>query len=254
MMNTIGTAIGFFGAFPCIVCLPNPYRRVGQGSVGLVTRFGKFYKCVDPGLVKVNPVTESIRKVDITVQITEIPKQEVITRDNVSIIIESVLYWIVIDPYETVFGVANVKIALIERALTSLRDVCGSHYLQDLIENRDMISRKLQEIIDPIANAWGVKIEATLIKDITFSPQLQEALSSAAQAKRLGESRVIASRAEVEAAKLMRDAADMLNTRPAMQMRYLETLTSMSRNGQGPKTIFMPLPSSTGENSNSIGI
>ncbi|KAG0172809.1 hypothetical protein DFQ28_007003 [Apophysomyces sp. BC1034] len=260
MMNCLGETFGFFGSvgsgfdsslfkhfysqFPCLCCFPNPYKRVKQGSVGLVSRFGKFYKCVDPGLVKINPITEQIRRVDITIQITDIPRQDIMTKDNVNIAIESVLYWHIVDPYEAEYGVTDVNFALVERARTSLRDVCGSHSLQDLIENRDAISAEIREIIDPISHRWGVKVEATLIKDITFSQQLQESLSSAATAKRLGESRVIASRAEVEAAKLMRDAADILATPAAMQLRQLETLTTMSRNAQGPKTIFIPLPSS----------
>ncbi|KAF1800069.1 hypothetical protein V8B55DRAFT_1544096 [Mucor lusitanicus] len=244
MMTCIGNTMGFLGSFPCVVCCPNPYHKVRQGNVGLVTKFGKFYKCVDPGLVKVNPVTEGLKKIDITIQVTEIPKQDVITKDNVSVNLESVIYWHVVDPYQAVYGVSDVNHALIERASTSLRDVCGGHSVQDLIENREAISEELQEIIGPIAKSWGVKIESTLVKDITLSQHLQESLSSAAQAKRLGESRVITSKAEVEAAKLMRDAADILNTPAAIQIRYLETLQSMSRSASGPKTIFVPLPPS----------
>ncbi|KAI9256813.1 hypothetical protein EDC94DRAFT_650266 [Helicostylum pulchrum] len=244
MMTCIGNTIGFAGSFPCIVCCPNPYKKVTQGKVGLIEKFGKFYKCVDPGLVKVNPATENLRKIDITIQVTEIPKQDVITKDNVSVNLESVVYWHIIDPYQAVYGVTNVNHAIVERASTSLRDVCGGRSVQDLIENREAISEELHEIIGPIAKSWGVKIESTLIKDITLSQLLQESLSSAAQAKRLGESKVITSRAEVEAAKLMRDAADILNTPAAIQIRYLETLQSMSRNSTGPKTIFVPLPPS----------
>ncbi|KAI7905554.1 uncharacterized protein BX663DRAFT_535155 [Cokeromyces recurvatus] len=242
MMTCLGNSLGFFGSFPCIVCCPNPYKQIRQGDVGLVEKFGKFYKCVDPGLVKVNPVTEDLKKVDITIQVTEIPKQEIITKDNVSISLESVIYWHVVDPYQAIYGVADVNHALIERASTSLRDVCGGHSVQDLIENREAISEELHEIIGPIAKSWGLKIESTLIKDIGLSQQLQASLSSAAQAKRLGESRVITSKAEVEAAKLMRDAADILNTPAAIQIRYLETLQSMSKNSSGPTTIFVPLP------------
>ncbi|KAF7723999.1 hypothetical protein EC973_001459 [Apophysomyces ossiformis] len=214
----------------------------GIGKFGLQPSYAKELGLDD--IPHINPITEQIRRVDITIQITEIPRQDIMTKDNVNIAIESVLYWHIVDPYEAEFGVANVHFALVERARTSLRDVCGSHSLQDLIENRDAISSEIREIIDPISHRWGVKVEATLIKDITFSQQLQESLSSAATAKRLGESRVIASKAEVEAAKLMRDAADILATPAAMQLRQLETLTSMSRNAQGPKTIFIPLPSS----------
>lgn len=196
-------------------------------------------------MAKVNPVTEDIKRIDITIQVTDIPKQDVITKDNVSISIESVLYWHIVDPYQAVYGVDNVDHALVERASTSLRDVCGEHTVQDLIENRSAISSELHRIIGPIAKSWGVKIESTLVKDITLSKQLQESLSSAAQAKRLGESRVISSKADVEAAKLMRDAADILNTPAAIQIRYLETLQAMSRNSSGPKTLFVPLPAPT---------
>ncbi|KAI8884252.1 hypothetical protein K501DRAFT_294194 [Backusella circina FSU 941] len=241
MMSWIGESIGFMGSFPCCIIFPNPYKRVKQGTVGLVTKFGKFYKCADPGLVKVNPVTERLKRCDITMQITKIPRQDVITKDNVSISIESVVYWHVIDPYQSIYGVANVEYALVERASTCLRDVCGGHSVQELIENRDEISNELQIIIGPIAKTWGLKIESTLVKDITFSQQLQDSLSSAAQAKRLGESRVITSKAEVEAAKLMRDAANLLNTPAAMQIRYLDAMHTMAHNAQGQKTIFVSL-------------
>ncbi|KAI9488439.1 hypothetical protein BDB00DRAFT_772464, partial [Zychaea mexicana] len=219
------------------------------GTAGLVTRFGECYKVVDPGLVLINPVTEGIKRIDITIQITDIPSQEVMTKDNVSITMESVLYWRVVAPYDAEYLVEDVMTALIERAQTVLRNVCGQHSFQDLIENRDTISREIQEAINPAAQKWGVEIEATLVKDIGISTQLQESLSSAATAKRLGESRVIASQAEVEAAKLMREAADTLSTPAAMQIRYLDTLTSMGRHGQGPKTIFMPMPGSGGPKS-----
>ncbi|KAJ8660062.1 hypothetical protein O0I10_004290 [Lichtheimia ornata] len=243
IMTCIGDVLGFFGSIPCCCCCPNPYQRVGQGSVGLISRFGKCYKIVDPGLAQINPVTESIKRVDMTIQITEVPKQEVMTRDNVSLGLESVLYWRVVAPYEAEYGIANVLVALVERARTVLRNVCGHHTLQDIIENRDAISREIRANITPFTDKWGVEVEATLIKDLDISSDLQKSLSSAAQAKRIGESRVIASEAEVESAKLMREAADILNTPAAMQIRYLETLSSMSRSGQGPKTIFMPMPS-----------
>lgn len=115
MMTCIGNSIGFLGSFPCIPCCPNPYHSVKQGNVGLVEKFGKFYKCVDPGLVAVNPATESLKKIDITIQVTEIPKQDVITKDNVSVNLESVIYWHIVDPYQAVYGVNNVDYALIER-------------------------------------------------------------------------------------------------------------------------------------------
>jgi erythrocyte band 7 integral membrane protein len=111
----------------------------------------------------------------------------------------------------------------------------------DCIENREAIASEIEDIIGPAAKLWGVKIESILIKDLSFSKELQESLSSAAQAKRIGESKVIAAKAEVDSAKLMREAADILNTQSAMQIRYLETLNGMAKT---PHTKIVFLPSS----------
>jgi len=111
--------------------------------------------------------------------------------------------------------------------------------LQELIENREAIGEEIQEVIAEPASAWGVKVESVLIKDISFSKELQESLSSAAQAKRIAEAKVIGAQAEVDSAKLMRAAADILNTPAAMQIRYLETMSNMAK-GSNTKVIFMP--------------
>ncbi|RUS12573.1 stomatin family protein, partial [Endogone sp. FLAS-F59071] len=187
MMNALGSCCGFFGSIPCCLCCPNPYKRVAQGYVGLVSRFGKFYKCVDPGLIKINPFTEDVRRVDVKIQLAEIPSQLIMTKDNVNLTIDSVLYWHIVDPYQAVFGVSDVVKALIERTQTTLRHILGARVVQDCIENREEISFEIQEIIDPVAKLWGVKIESILIKDIQFSKELQESLSSAAQAMRVCE-------------------------------------------------------------------
>ncbi|KAF9582148.1 hypothetical protein BGW38_000584 [Lunasporangiospora selenospora] len=243
LMNWAGEILGALGSIPCCICFPNPYKAswasVTQGHVGLITRFGKFYKIVDPGLTKINPVTETMIKVDIKIQIADIPQQVIMTKDNVNVQIDSVLYWHVISPSQSVFGVSNVESALIERTQTTLRHILGTRVLQELIENREAIGEEIQEVIDAPSRVWGVKVESVLIKDITFSKELQESLSSAAQAKRMAESKVIGAQAEVDSAKLMRAAADILNTPAAMQIRYLETMTNMAK-GSNTRVIFMP--------------
>ncbi|CAB4388616.1 uncharacterized protein OCT59_007245 [Rhizophagus irregularis] len=245
MLNFLGALCGFIGSIPICPCFPNPYKKVEQGYVGLISQFGKFYKFVDPGLVKVNVFTEDILRVDIKIQITEIPHQFIMTKDNVYVQIYSVIYWHVINPYKSVFGIADVRKALIERTQTTLRHTLGTRVLQDCIENREAIAYEIKEIIDEPASNWGVKVESILIKDIEFSRELQESLSSAAQAKRIGESKVIAAQAEVDAAKLMRQAAELLNSPAAMQIRYLETMSSMSK-ASGTKVIFMPYSTNDG--------
>lgn len=247
MMNGIGAIIGGLGSVPCIVCCPNPYRPVQQGHVGLISRFGKFYKCVDPGLVKVNPVTESIKRVDVKIQVVDIPSQYVMTKDNITVRIDSVLYWHIVDPYQAQYGVKDVKKALVERTQTTLRHILGGKVLQECVENRDAIASEVEEITSRVAAEWGVKIESILIKDFNFSKDLQESLSAAAQAKRVGESKIISAKAEVDSAKLMREAADILSTPSAMQIRYLDTLNNISKAPQ-TRVVFLP----PGENSTTI--
>ncbi|KAI9015395.1 stomatin family protein [Hyaloraphidium curvatum] len=235
----LGDIFGTLGAIPGCVCFPNAYKVVPQGTVGLVTRFGKFYKSVDPGLHYVTPIVENLTLVDIKIQTEEIPRQTVTTKDNVSIQIDSVLFWHVVDPFTAAFLVGDLKLALVERTQTTLRSVLGTKVLQDAIENRDQIAHEISELIEGPASAWGVRVESMLIKDLVFSQELQETLSSAAKQKRIGESKVIQARAEVDAAKLMRQAADVLSTPAAMQIRYLDTLSAMARSGNS-KVIFVP--------------
>ncbi|KAI8614094.1 hypothetical protein BC830DRAFT_1065879 [Chytriomyces sp. MP71] len=239
LVNCCGVICGCLGAFPCLCCFANPYKSVGQGSVGLVTRFGRYYMSVDPGLVRVNVLTEQVRTVNIAVNIQPIPQQIVMTKDNVSIAIDSVIYWEIVDPYIATFLVSDVRKALIERTQTTLRHVIGSKTLQDSIENRETVANEILDTIAAPAKSWGVQVESILLKDIQFSADLQESLAAAAKQKRIGESKIIAARAEVDSAKLMREASDILNTKAAMQIRYLETLAGISSH-TNTKVIFLP--------------
>ncbi|KAJ1678883.1 hypothetical protein EV182_003162 [Spiromyces aspiralis] len=240
VMHGLGKFFGAIGKVPVLFCFPNPYKEVEQGEVGLVTRYGQFYKAVDPGLVDINPVSEKLVCVNVRVQITPIGSIPVVTKDNVNIRMESVLYWHITDPYLATFGVADVRTALMERTQTTLRAVAGSRVLQDLIENRESVAAAITELIDQPARDWGVTVESILVKDIHLSTELQQSLSAAAIQKRVGESKVIAAKAEVDAAKLMREAAEILDSPAAMQIRYLETLQAMSKNA-GTKILFVPM-------------
>ncbi|KAI0233095.1 hypothetical protein L0F63_003818 [Massospora cicadina] len=239
MMTALGSFLGTLGAIPLCVCFPNPYRSVQQGNVGIISRFGRYLKTTDPGLTWVNPITEALSTVDVKIQVINISDVSIMTKDNVNITIDCVIYWHVIDPYRATFGVSSVYAALMERAQTTIRAVLGQRSLQDCIENRGEIAQEVEKIIVEPATSWGVKVESVLIKDLAFSRELSESLASAAQAERIGKSRVIAAQAEVDSAKLMREAADILNSPAAIQIRYLETMQQMSRNSN-LKVIFMP--------------
>lgn len=244
MIDTLGRCIGTCGAVPCCIVCPNPYKPVAQGNVGLVTKFGRFARAVDPGLVKVNPLSEQLIQVDVKIQIVEVPKQVCMTKDNVNLTLTSVIYYHITSPHKAAFGISNIRMALIERTQTTLRHVIGARVLQDVIERREEIASSIREIIDDTATGWGVAVESMLVKDIIFSQELQDSLSMAAQSKRTGEAKVISARAEVESAKLMRQAADILSSAPAMQIRYLEAMQAMARTANS-KVIFLPAQNQT---------
>ncbi|KAJ2018045.1 hypothetical protein GGI03_005924 [Coemansia sp. RSA 2337] len=240
MMTAIGNFCGAFGQIPGCFCCPNPFKEVKQGNIGLVSRFGRYYRTSDPGLVKVNPLTEKVFRVDTKIQIAALGKLPIVTKDNVSVEIEAVLYWHIIDPYLAIYGVSDVKQALTERTQTTLRAVLGGRDLQDLIENRDTIASAITDIIDQPAHAWGVTVESILIKDIHMSHELQVTLSAAATQKRIGQSKVIQAQAEVDAAMLMREAAEILNTPAAMQIRTLDSMVMMAK-AANTKVLFVPV-------------
>ncbi|KAJ9098769.1 hypothetical protein QFC21_004417 [Naganishia friedmannii] len=212
-INTLGGCLGLLGAVPCC-------------------------PSVDPGLVNVNVCTETLRVVDVKIQLSTVPRQMVMTKDNVDI--DSVICWHVVSPYRAAYGINNVSNALVERAQTTLRQVVGSRLLQTIVVDREGLAAEIQDIMEATAERWGVVIESILLKDITFSPELQNLLSSAATQKRIGESKVISARAEVDAAKLMRQAADILASPAAMQIRQLDALQNMAKNA-GSKVVFVPM-------------
>jgi erythrocyte band 7 integral membrane protein len=154
--------------------------------------------------VRLNALSENLTTVDVKIQIVEVPRQVCMTKDNVTLNLTSVIYYHITSPHKAAFGITNLQTALIERTQTTLRHVVGARVLQDVTERREEIAQSIHEIIEGVATGWGVQVESMLIKDIIFSNDLQDSLSMAAQAKRIGESKVIAARAEVESAKLMR--------------------------------------------------
>lgn len=202
VVHGLGEIIGTLGAIPCCICCPNPFTPVNQGQVGLVTKFGRFERAVDPGLVKVNPLSENLTTIDVKIQIVEVPRQVCMTKDNVTLHLTSVIYYQIVSPHKAAFGITDIRQALVERTQTTLRHVVGARVLQDVIERREELAQSIGEIIEGVAGGWGVQVESMLIKDIIFSNELQESLSMAAQSKRIGESKIIAARAEVEAAKV----------------------------------------------------
>ncbi|CAI5756679.1 unnamed protein product [Candida verbasci] len=236
-ISGLGNFFGAFGMYGCICS--NPMRKVDQGEVGLVQTFGRLSRAVEPGLNYVNTWSEKLTRVSIKINIREIPAQKCFTRDNVSVIVTSVVYYNIIDPQKAIFTISDIHEAIAERTQNTLRDVIGGRILQDVVEKREELAESIQHIIAKTAFDWGVNIESILIKDLTLPDKVQASLSMATEAKRIGESKIITAKAEVESAKLMRKAADILASPAAMQIRYLDALQGMAKN-PGTRVIFMP--------------
>lgn len=231
----------FFGIMGMCVCCPcrNPYQTVNQGEVGLIQTFGALSRTVEPGTAYVNIFSEELTKVNVKVNTRELPPQSCFTRDNLSVLITSVVYYNIVDPQKAIFSISDIDRAIIERTQNTMRDVIGGRVLQDVVEKRDEIAKGIENIISKTAAEWGVHVEAILIKDLTLPLSVQDSFAKAAEAKRIGEAKIINAKAEVESAKQMRKASDILSSPAALQIRYLEALQAMSRNS-GTKVIFMP--------------
>jgi len=232
-----GSFLGWIGTACCCMC--HPYVKVPQGYAGIQKRFGKAYRVVDPGVYFVNSMCEVMDTVDIKVQIKDMPRQLVTTKDNVVIDIDSVVYWKIVDPFVAKFHVVDIRRALLNRTVAILRAIVGSHTLQEVIENREEIAKSIKDSIDPLAASWGVEVEATLINDLRIAADLRECLSSVVKAQRIGLGKVITARSHRDAAKLYREASELLNTPAAIHMKRLDTMIAMAKT-RNSRIIFTP--------------
>ena len=234
-----GLMCGWLATYVCCCCCNPPYQLVPQGFTGIIQRFGKFHKLVGPGQHYLNPDLDTLVLVDKRERVQNLHRQKVVTRDNISTTIDAVLYFKVVDSYKSKFAVSNLEAALIDLVQTTLRNVIGRMSLQDMLEKRDDLAEKLTEHVTMPAFAWGAVITRVLIQDI-FLPEDQKAnMSQGAISKKIAEAKVIQSQADVEAARLMREAAQILSTEAAMQIRYVESLEILSKTGN-PKMVFFP--------------
>lgn len=236
-MSGLGKFFGCYGVF-CFLC-ENPYKTVDQGEVGLVQTFGALSRTIEPGTSYINTWSEKLTTVNIKVNTRELPPQSCFTRDNLSVSVTSVVYYNIIDPQKAIFSISDIHASIVERTQNTMRDVIGSRILQDVLEKREEIAEAIGDVISRTAWAWGVHIESILIKDLTLPTSLQDSFAKAAEAKRIGEAKIINAKAEVESAKQMRKASDILSSPAALQIRYLDALQNMSKN-PGTRVIFMP--------------
>jgi len=213
----------------------NEYERA------VVFTLGRFRGIKGPGLVLIWPVVQRMRRVDLRVIVLAVPKQDVITRDNVSVKVNAVVYFRIVDPGKAIIQVANAFDATSQVAQTTLRSVVGQHEMDDLLAQRDKLNTDLQRILDQSTEAWGIKVSTVEIKDVDLDETMIRAMAKQAEAERTRRAKIINAEGEKQAADTLVAAATALSAQPsALQLRYLQTLADIAH--ERTQLIVFPLP------------
>jgi regulator of protease activity HflC (stomatin/prohibitin superfamily) len=216
-------------------------KIVREYERAVILRLGRLVGNRGPGLVFVIPFIEQMIRMDLRTITHDVPSQDVITRDNVSVKVSAVLYFRVVDPARAVVDVQNFYLATSQIAQTTLRSVCGQVPLDSLLADRDRLNEQLQEIIDTSTEPWGVKVMLVEIKHIDLPADMQRAMARQAEAERLRRAKVIGAEGEFQAAAKLRDAAELMEKEDvAVQLRMLQTLSQVGT--EKNKTVVVPIP------------
>lgn len=246
-MNGIMHVIGPMGTLiivAAIIILPSMIKIVQEWERGVIFRLGKFDRTRGPGLVLIIPGLEKMLKADLRVITMEVPPQEVITRDNVTIKVNAVIYFRIISPENAIIKVLDYVRATSQIAQTTLRSILGQSELDELLAHREKINEQLQTIIDEQTEPWGIKVSTVEIKDVELPQTMQRAMAKQAEAEREKRAKVIHAEGESQAAQQLFNAANVISQNPAaMQLRYMQTLTEIAV--EKSSTILFPVPIDT---------
>lgn len=227
----------FFGLF----LLASSVRVVQEYERGVVFRLGRLVGLRGPGLILLIPGIERMQKVDLRVITLDVPAQEVITRDNVTVRVNAVVYYKVVEPQSAVVQVFDFNRATSLIAQTTLRSVLGQSELDELLSKRDQINQELQRIIDSATEAWGIKVSAVEVRDVELPQEMQRAMARQAEAEREKRAKIIHAQGEYDAATQLAAAAAVIGSQPAgLQLRFLQTMTEIAT--ERSQTIVFPLP------------
>src|SRR6266516_395014 len=219
----------------------NAVRVVQEYERGVIFRLGRLVGARGPGLFFLIPGVERMQKVDLRVITMDVPAQEAITRDNVTVKVNAVIYFKVVDPENAVVKVLDFIRATSLIAQTTLRSVLGQSDLDHLLTERDQINQRLQQIIDDHTDAWGIKVTAVEVRDVELPQSMQQAMARQAEAEREKRAKIIHAQGEFEASQQLAAAAEVIGSQPAaLQLRYLQTLTEIAT--EKNSTVIFPLP------------
>jgi regulator of protease activity HflC (stomatin/prohibitin superfamily) len=237
-MNLIPFAIGLS---MIIVVLYNTVKILKEFERGVILFLGRFQSVKGPGLIILIPGLQKMTKVDLRVVVLDVPTQDVISRDNVSVKVNAVIYFRIVDPEKAILRVANVFEATSQLSQTTLRSVLGQHELDDMLAERDKLNIDIQKILDQRSDAWGIKVENVEIKHVDLDESMIRAIAQQAEAERARRAKVINAEGEKQAAAMLAEAARTLaGEKQALQLRYLQTLKEIA--GERTNTIVFPLP------------
>ena len=232
---------GVIVLFLLIILLPATIRIVWQYEAGVVFRLGRLVGTRPPGIRIIIPFVDTMRKIDTRVVVINVPAQEVITKDNVTLKVDAIIFFRVIHPEASIIEVADFRAATFQIAQTTLRSVLGKSDLDELLAHREKINLAIREIIDEHTAPWGMKVTAVEVKDVELPPGMQRAMAAQAEAERERRGKVIHAEGEFQAAQKLAEAAHIIATEPAaLTLRYLQTLTTIAT--EKTNTIVFPLP------------
>jgi len=224
-----------------IIFLANAIKVLKEYERGVVFRLGRVIGAKGPGLILLIPLIDRMQKVSLRLVTMDVAPQDVITRDNVSIKVNAVVYFRVIDPVKAVISVENYLFATSQLAQTTLRSVCGQAELDELLAERDKINAHLQEILDKHTDPWGIKVTVVELKHIDLPQEMQRAMAKQAEAERERRAKIIGAEGEYQAAQKLADAAAIIQQYPvALQLRYLQTLREIA--SENNSTTLFPIP------------
>lgn len=232
--NIVFLILALMAFFSAVKILPEWER-------GVVLRLGRSIGIRGPGLILLIPGVEKIVRIDTRTVTMDVPAQDVITQDNISLKVNAVIYFRVVDPEGAVTRVMDYYFATSQLAQTTLRSVMGQYQMDEVLAHRDKINQSLQVILDKATEAWGIKISTVEVKNIDLPKEMQSAMARQAEAERERRAKVISAEGEFQRAQKLKEASDILSSNPAaIQLAYLQALNEIS--GEGTKTIVFPIP------------
>jgi regulator of protease activity HflC (stomatin/prohibitin superfamily) len=217
------------------------FRILREYQRGVVFMLGRFWRVKGPGLIIIIPIIQQMVRVDLRTIVHDVPSQDVISRDNVSVKVNAVVYYRVIDPERAIIQVEDYMMATSQLSQTTLRSVLGQHELDEMLAERDRLNDDVRKILDQQTDAWGIKVTNVEIKHVDLDDSMIRAIARQAEAERARRAKVIHAEGEQQAAQKLAEAAEILSRQPqAIQLRYLETLTEIA--GDKTHTLVFPLP------------